>query len=147
MNNSILLRKAYLVQNTLYLIDSLVWIGIKIVPGVIILKILKLRPWKIFKIILMRPNLYEIALRLKEGIKKFIYQKKKFSSCLSKVTTSRIVLDIFGIENTIKIGINKYSNGDKIPHAVISIKSYKELVFSDSEVFYLGPLDNVLLTI
>ena len=141
------ISKKNLAQNILYLVDSLVWLGIKIFPGIVILKILQIRPWKVFRVILMQYNFDQIAFSLKNLLKIFIYKNKRFSYCLSKVATSRIILDIFGIENIINIGINKFSNGDKIPHAVIRIIGFKNLDFSDSEFVYLGPLDKVLLTI
>ena len=140
-------KKSYSLNIALYLVDSLVWTCINIFPGYIIFKILKLRPWKLLKTFFNRGNLDQIALRLKNCIKKFVYSEKRFSSCLSKVVTSRIILDIFGIENIIKLGINKYSNGDKIPHAVIGIIDYKKLGFTQSEVVYLGTLDKVILSI
>ena len=48
---------------------------------------------------------------------KISFYRTKTSSCLSRSITSRLILDLIGIKSKLRIGINKFQNGDKVPHA------------------------------
>lgn len=101
------------------LLDISVWLIIQTVPGPVVYKILKFRPWKVFCIQLQEKNALKLKLSLQNIIKTRIYSMNFLSSCLSKSISARIILDLFKIPNILKLSLYVSKNGKKKPHACI----------------------------
>ena len=101
------------------LLDISVWLIIQTVPGPVVYKILKSRPWKVFCIQLQEKNALKLKLFLQNIIKIRIYHMNFLSSCLSKSISARIILDLFKMPNILKLSLYVSKNGKKKPHAFI----------------------------
>lgn len=109
----------YIILVFFVLLDISVWLIIQIVPGPVVYKILKSRPWKVFCIKLQEKNALKLKLFLQNIIKVRIYSMNFLSSCLSKSISARIILDLFNIPNILKLSLYVSNNGKKKPHACL----------------------------
>ena len=97
----------------LSILDTNIWIILNLISGELLMKLIKKNLKISFNLKINPKNI----IRLKKIIKKFCNKKKKFSSCLSKSITVKLVLDFLSIQNKIYFGISKFSNGERIAHA------------------------------
>ena len=102
-----------LIYLNFFIFDTLVWLFLKIISGKILVTFLKKinfisLPFKIKK---------NHCLLFKNQLKKASFKKKILSSCLSKSITCKILLNLINSKSKLYLGINKFSTGEKIPHA------------------------------
>ncbi len=100
-------------------LDTIIWLILNSLDGQKIINILKKRPW--LKLSLRKNSVFKkkystlinrlIILRCK--------RKPILSSCLSRSSTARVLLDFLKIQNDLYLGMNKDEKGNKIPHAWI----------------------------
>lgn len=95
--------------------DHCIWIFLKIIPGSLVLKIMKKKPWLILK----KPN-FSKKLILHLIWKRCTSPKLVASSCLSRAIITKIVCDICRFPSNLNIGMTKNKNGIKVPHAWVS---------------------------
>ena len=108
--------KIYILFN-IFLIDRFIWFFIGILPNKIIIDFLR-KKIKINFFYLKKNNFQnKIRIFLAYALKSNIICWPKFSSCLSKSLTGKYLLNIFGIESKLYLGMTNDSNGRKIPHA------------------------------
>ena len=105
------------IKKLIYLIfficDTLIWLFLKIIWGkALVLFIRKINfvylPIKIKK---------KYSILIKKELKKASLRKIVLTSCLSKSITCKIFLNLINSKSKLYLGINKFSNGKRIPHA------------------------------
>ena len=95
--------------------DNCIWIFINIIPGSLVLKIVRKKPWLIFK----QTNLSKKVI-LSLIWKRCTSTKLMASSCLSRAIVAKIICDICRFPSNLNIGMTKNKNGIKVPHAWVS---------------------------
>ena len=116
--------------------DICIWIFINIIPGSLVLKIIKRKPWLIFK----QTNLTKKVI-LSLIWKRCTSTKLIASSCLSRAIITKIICDICRFPSNLNIGMTKNKNGNKVPHAWVSDpKSGKCLTpgLSNEDIFIIN---------
>ena len=96
-----------------FICDTLIWLFLKIISGKAL--VFFIRKINIFYLPIKIKK--KISLFVKEELKKASLRKSKLTSCLSKSITCKIFLNLINYKSKIYLGINKFSNGQKIPHA------------------------------
>ena len=86
----------------------IVWLFIKFLPKKLVLKLIKFSNYKYKKLI--------------KRITNKSLQSSKNYTCLSRAITARVLYNIIGVENNLKLGIVLKSNGEKEPHAWLEDK-------------------------
>ena len=98
------------------ILDTSIWLIIKLLPNKFIWKSVKLRP---FKIINFRLSI-NFRNKLRKTIKYFLnlisIKSSPYSSCLSRSILGMILLDFLSIDNVLRVGIIKYIDGKKATH-------------------------------
>ena len=114
-----LLRKARKVLSYVLfcLLDHSIWISIQMTPGHVLIGIAKQRPWKS-----RRLQLSATRQRIWQGRIIWVLQRRCRraswgSTCLSRSLSGRLLLDLIGVANELKLGMNKFPDGHKVPHA------------------------------
>jgi hypothetical protein len=103
------------------LMDHLVWLMIQLLPGPVLLKLIKQRPWRRLQFQLSRFS-QELWFRRFCWLLARRYRKAGWAStCLSRSLCGRILLDLIGVSNQIHLGMCKLVNGHKIPHAWLTV--------------------------
>ena len=109
------------------LIDHSVWIFIHLVPGQVLIKVAKQRPWKTrsLKLVATKQELW------RSRIIWLLWQRSRRASwgstCLSRSLSGRILLDLIGVPNELHLGMNKYPDGRKVPHAWLADPKTKKV--------------------
>ncbi len=93
------------------------WCLISILPNKLILKFIK-HNIKISFFNFIKNNFQnKIRIFLAHALKSKFISSQKCSSCLSKSLTGKHLLNIFGIESKLYLGMTIDSDGKKMPHA------------------------------
>jgi len=99
------------------LADHCIWLLIILLPDTVAFQLLKNRPWKCLRIKANNKILFSLTLRVKSLLKQRCYYAKRFSSCLSRSTLGRILLDILEVQNELHLGMTIDKENSKVPHA------------------------------
>ena len=109
--------KSYLAYRVFCLLDHLVWLSIQLLPGSLLISLAQKRPWQRlrFSLVPQAKNKWEdrISWLLRTRCRRANY----CSTCLSRSLSGRLLLDLIGVDNELHLGMSKFSNGCKIPHA------------------------------
>ena len=108
--------KIYILLNIFFL-DRIIWFLISILPNKIILKFIKNNIKLSFLNFITNNIKNKIRIYFADALKSNVIYSQKYSSCLSKSLTGKHLLNIFGIESKIYLGMTIDSDGKKIPHA------------------------------
>ena len=98
-------------------LDTLIWFLIIKLPKNLLINSLKIPFILFFKIKLPKKFVKAIEKNIINFSEKVINKKNKHSSCLSRSIASKIILNFLGIKCKLKLGMNKFINGKKVPHA------------------------------
>ena len=97
----------------------IVWLFIKFLPKKLVLKLIKFSNFKLINLNLK--NNYKYKKLIKRITNKSLQSSKNYT-CLSRAITARVLYNIIGVENNLKLGIVLKSNGEKEPHAWLEDK-------------------------
>ena len=131
--------KNYFLLN-IFFIDRIIWCFIFILPNKIIIKFIKKNGKLKFSHLIKNKLQNKIRIYFALALKSNIIYFPKYSSCLSKSLTGKYLLNIFGIETKLYLGMTNDSNGEKIPHAWLVDFKYgfhytREIKNKESNVF------------
>ena len=131
--------KNYFLLN-IFFIDRIIWCFICILPNKIILKSIKKNRKLKFSHLIKNKFQKKIRIYFALALKSNFIYFPKYSSCLSKSLTGKYLLNIFGIETKLYLGMTNDSNGKKIPHAWLVDMKYgfhytREIKNKESNVF------------
>lgn len=98
------------------IVDFHIWTVIQIAPGKLILRLIKIRPFKFIKNKFITSKKLFIKKIILVLINRKTLEKKIFSSCLSRSITAQFFFDYADIPNIINFGITKTEFGDLNAH-------------------------------
>ena len=99
------------------LLDHFIWVLIQLVPGHLLMKIAKQRPWTRLRISLVPCARQRWKDRISWLLRRRCHRAGIGSSCLSRSLSGRLLLDIIGIDNELHLGMSRLSKEQKVPHA------------------------------
>ena len=101
----------------LSIIDLFSYFLIRLLPGPLLLQIVRHRPWKRCQLPLPAKcqQLWKgrIAWLLRHRCRRAGWG----STCLSRSLSGRLLLDLVGVPNELHLGMSKFNDGRKVPHA------------------------------
>ena len=104
----------------MYILDSLIWILSKILPGKLLIKIFIIKNWNHHKFnIIKGRQIYALNYIIKT-ISRIQNSKDLCSNCLSLSITTKILLDFINIPCSFNLGFTNNHLNKKTPHAWIS---------------------------
>ena len=102
------------------LLDHLCWLLIQLLPGPRLLGLARQRPWRGLRLTLSPTNQRRCAGRIGWLLRTRCRRARWASSCLSRSLSGRLLLDLIGVANTLHLGMSKFGDGRKVPHAWLS---------------------------
>ena len=99
------------------LLDHGVWLLIQLLPGPLLIGLARQRPWQRLKRSL--PPLAQQRWQARIGwlLRTRCRRAGWGSTCLSRSLSGRMLLDLIGVANELHLGMSKFSDGRKVPHA------------------------------
>ena len=99
------------------LLDHLCWLLIQLLPGSRLLGLARQRPWRCVRLQLGQANQRRCASRIAWLLRTRCRRARWGSTCLSRSLSGRLLLDLIGVANDLHLGMSKFSDGRKVPHA------------------------------
>ena len=122
---------------SIYILDSLIWILNKILPGKYLIEFFIIKNWNYPKFNLISKRQINALNYILRTINRLQNNKNLCSNCLSLSITTKVLLDIINVPCTFNLGFTTNYLNQKIPHAWISDLKGKK--------FYTVPLNSKLL--
>lgn len=99
------------------LADANIWLLINLLPDHVVFNLIKNRPWKKLTLKSQKRLIAFLIPRVKSLLMQRSCHSKMFSSCLSRSTLGRVLLDILGVQNELHTGMTAVKKDLRIPHA------------------------------
>jgi len=99
------------------LLDHGVWLLIQLLPGPVLIGLARQRPWQRLKRSLPPLAQQHWQARLGWLLRTRCRRAGWGSTCLSRSLSGRMLLDLMGVANELHLGMSKFSDGRKVPHA------------------------------
>ena len=99
------------------ILDHGIWLLIQLLPGSLLIGFARERPWQRLKLLLPPLTQQVWQARISWLLRTRCRQAKSASTCLSRSLSGRLLLDLIGVENELHLGMSKFSDGRKVPHA------------------------------
>ena len=99
------------------MLDHIIWLLIQFIPGHMLMKLVKQRPWVHLKSSLDNYSRDKWKARICWLLRTRCRNASWASSCLSRSLSGRLLFDLIGVANELHLGMSKFSNGCKVPHA------------------------------
>ena len=99
------------------ILDHGIWLLIQLLPGPLLIGFARERPWQRLKLLLPPLTQQVWQARISWLLRTRCRQAKSASTCLSRSLSGRLLLDLIGVENELHLGMSKFSDGRKVPHA------------------------------
>lgn len=101
----------------LCLLDHGCWLLIQILPGAVLMEWARRRPWQGVSLQLPAPTQQHWRARIIWLLRVRCRRAGWCSTCLSRSLSGRLLLDCIGVANELHLGMSKFSDGRKVPHA------------------------------
>jgi len=99
------------------LLDHGIWLLIQLLPGPTMMGLARQRPWRRcqWRFFPAKQQLWRshIAWLLRTRCRR----AGLASTCLSRSLSGRLLLDLIGVANELHLGMSKFTDGRKVPHA------------------------------
>lgn len=99
------------------LLDHGCWVMIKLLPGPQVMAMARQRPWRRLQLSLSASSrerwLHRIVWLLRTRCRRASWG----STCLSRSLSGRLLLDWIGVPNDLHLGMSKFPDHRKVPHA------------------------------
>jgi|688.fasta_scaffold341940_1 hypothetical protein len=114
-----LLIRAYwaLAYRLFCLLDHGIWLLIQLLPGPTLIGLARQRPWQIWQLRLAPAQQQRWRNRMARLMRSRCWRAGWGSTCLSRSISGRILLDLIGVSNELHLGMSKFPDGRKVPHA------------------------------
>ena len=111
--------KRTLTYGAFCLIDHGFWLLIQLLPGAVLIGMAKQRPWQClsFKAWLTRTSQQRWLARIDWLLRTRCRRAGWGSTCLSRSISGRLIMDLIGVANELHLGMSKFKDGHKVPHA------------------------------
>ena len=101
------------------LLDHGFWLLIQLLPGSMLIKMARKRPWQCLSVkgLLVPESQQRWLNRIGWLLRKRCRRASWGSTCLSRSMSGRMAMDLIGVANELHLGMSKFSDGSKVPHA------------------------------
>ena len=99
------------------LLDHGVWLMIQLLPGPVLIGLARQRPWQRLKRSLPPLAQQRWQARISWLLRTRCRRAGWGSTCLSRSLSGRMLLDLIDVANELHLGMSKFSDGRKVPHA------------------------------
>lgn len=99
------------------LLDHTIWLLIQLLPGHVLIGLAKQRPWQCFQRFLSPHLQQQWQARISWLLRTRCRRAGWASSCLSRSLCGRLLFDLIGVANELHLGMSKFSEDRKVPHA------------------------------
>lgn len=108
-------------------LDHIIWILIQVLPGRTLMALARKRPWCSLRLRLASFSKLRWRNRISWVLRVRCRQAGWCSTCLSRSLSGRFLLDLIGVGNELHLGMSRFSDGRKVPHAWLSDPVTKRL--------------------
>lgn len=106
-----------LAYGLLCVVDHSIWLLIQLLPGPTLIALARRRPWSRWQLRLTPARQQLWRGRLAWLLRVRCRRAGWASTCLSRSLSGRLLLDWIGVANELHLGMSKFSDGRKVPHA------------------------------
>jgi hypothetical protein len=99
------------------LLDHACWLMIQLLSGSLLMGLARQRPWQRWRRNLPHERQQLWKQRIAWLLRNRCRRASWGSTCLSRSLSGRLLLDLIGVANELHLGMGKYSDGGKVPHA------------------------------
>ena len=99
------------------LLDHGIWLLIHLLPGPVLIGLARQRPWQCFQRLLPTLLQQQWQARISWLLRTRCRHASWASTCLSRSLSGRLLFDLIGVANELHLGMSKFSDGRKVPHA------------------------------
>jgi hypothetical protein len=99
------------------LLDHGCWLLIQLMPGPRLIVLARRRAWRHFQLPLNPVRRQRWLGRISWLLHTRTHRAGWGSTCLSRSLSGRMLLDLIGVPNELHLGMSKFSDGRKVPHA------------------------------
>jgi hypothetical protein len=99
------------------LLDHVCWVVIHLLPGPQLMGLVRQRPWRVLRLPLPPSQRCRWQARIAWLLRTRCRRASWASTCLSRSLSGRLLLDLIGVANDLHLGMSKFSDGRKVPHA------------------------------
>jgi hypothetical protein len=117
MRSQLGLARKLLAYGCFCLLDHGIWIVIQLLPGPELIGLARRRPWKNWRLPLAAANQQFWRARIAWLLRQRCRRAGWGSTCLSRSLSGRLLLDLIGVSNELHLGMSKFTDGRKVPHA------------------------------
>lgn len=110
-------KKAFYSYILFCFLDHSIWLLIQVLSGRCLISLARQRPWRRLQCQL-RPRQQQLwKSRIAWLLRHRCRRAGWGSTCLSRSLSGRLLLDLIGVPNELHLGMSKFSDGRKVPHA------------------------------
>ena len=111
--------KRALAYSAFCLLDHGFWLLIQLLPGSVLIGMARQRPWQCLSVrgLLMPKSQQRWLARIGWLLRTRCRRASWGSTCLSRSLSGRLAMDLIGVANELHLGMSKFSDGRKVPHA------------------------------
>jgi hypothetical protein len=101
-------------------LDHSIWILIQLLPGRTLMALARRRPWCSLRFHMAPVRQLRWRNRIAWLLRVRCRRAGWCSTCLSRSLSGRVLLDLIGVANELHLGMSRFSDGRKVPHAWLS---------------------------
>ena len=109
--------KSTLAYGFFSLLDHGIWLLIHLLPGPALIGLARERPWQRLQLSLPPLTQQKWQSRISLLLRRRCRKAGWASSCLSRSVCGRLLFDLIGVANELHLGMGKFSEDRKVPHA------------------------------
>ena len=98
------------------LLDHLIWVVVRTLPGPQLIRLTRQRPWRRLALRLSTQQQQWWYARIRSLLSRRCRQDPPASTCLSRSFAGRLLLDLIGVPNELHLGMSLFEDGRKVPH-------------------------------
>jgi len=101
-------------------LDHTTWILIRVLPGRTLMGLARRRPWCCLRLRLGSSSQLRWRRLISWVLRVRCRRAGWGSTCLSRSLSGRVLLDLIGVANELHLGMSRFSDGRRVPHAWLS---------------------------
>lgn len=117
MSQALPRQRRWLAYRLFCLLDHGCWLLIHLLPAPMLIRLARQRPWQGWLSPLPLAGQYLWKGRIAWLLQQRCRRAGWGSTCLSRALSGRLLLDAIGVANELHLGMNRGSEGRRIPHA------------------------------
>jgi hypothetical protein len=101
-------------------LDHIIWTMIQVLPGRTLMGLARRRPWRCLRLRLTSFSQLRWRCLIAWVLRVRCRRAGWCSTCLSRSLSGRLLLDLIGVANELHLGMSRFSDGRRVPHAWLS---------------------------